>query len=447
MAVSCSQILRLCRLVILDILLSSVNLVLTFININQFLKSESTRSIGLFSLFLLWLPGIVASGGFVILYFRGKKAISKLLPWKLVSYPLTLLIFFPVLPVVLTVYSLIRKDDEHYQRARLARLVSSFLDHGPQFVVRVVVVVLSGLPHRGIYDKGDVVFIISMISSFLSLILSALVFNERKSSYVLWIFVCTPMFSAILASRAFTLAVFLRQVLQVEAPWYQQMICILVVVLMILSNIGLFRWCGQDWIRSVVFSLSSVLLPAGYNNDPEYYQLPNQNLLSNRSLVKPLPRLRRDVIETAELGSQVVTTGPEGEEGVNITEKEEFLEPMNSGKYLLSHILVNTVLLGTCSLYVYFSSKLDIKEDDALVLPQVLCAIPGLLFAIGRSFLHFHELTQYQDNGTLSERVSGSCQKGTKLAMAIIFTGLGFCSLIPAILWTLFFKFISSLLV
>jgi hypothetical protein len=32
-----------------------------------------------------------------------------------------------------------------------------------------------------IYTVGDVVFVLSMITSFLSLVLSALVFNERKS--------------------------------------------------------------------------------------------------------------------------------------------------------------------------------------------------------------------------------------------------------------------------
>ena len=30
-----------------------------------------------------------------------------------------------------------------------------------------------------------------------------------------------------------------------------------------LLNLNRFRWCGQDWIRSIVFSLLSVLLPAG----------------------------------------------------------------------------------------------------------------------------------------------------------------------------------------
>ena len=32
----------------------------------------------------------------------------------------------------------------------------------------------------------------------------------------------------------------------------------------------------------------------GYTNDPEYYQLPNQNLLEDQTKVRPAPRLRRE---------------------------------------------------------------------------------------------------------------------------------------------------------
>ncbi len=33
------------------------------------------------------------------------------------------------------------------------------------------------------------------------------------------------------------------------------------------------RWCGQDIIRSVVFGLCSLIIPAGYSNDSYYYQV------------------------------------------------------------------------------------------------------------------------------------------------------------------------------
>ena len=33
------------------------------------------------------------------------------------------------------------------------------------------------------------------------------------------------------------------------------------------------RYCGQDLIRSIVFGLCSLLIPAGYSNDSYYYQV------------------------------------------------------------------------------------------------------------------------------------------------------------------------------
>jgi len=38
------------------------------------------------------------------------------------------------------------------------------------------------------------------------------------------------------------------------------------------------RLCGQDTIRSVVFGLCSLLMPAGYSGDSRYYQRPRQPL-------------------------------------------------------------------------------------------------------------------------------------------------------------------------
>ena len=38
------------------------------------------------------------------------------------------------------------------------------------------------------------------------------------------------------------------------------------------------RYCGQDTIRSIVFGICSILIPAGYSNDPYYYQSPHQPL-------------------------------------------------------------------------------------------------------------------------------------------------------------------------
>ena len=61
--------------------------------------------------------------------------------------------------------------------------------------------------------------------------------------------------------RAFTLAVFLRETLyddRTDAP-----LALLVICLMVGGNVTIFRVCGQDWVRSLVFGLASLLLPAG----------------------------------------------------------------------------------------------------------------------------------------------------------------------------------------
>ena len=34
------------------------------------------------------------------------------------------------------------------------RLFAAFLDHGPQFVLRLVIVVLNGIAHNGVYHRG-----------------------------------------------------------------------------------------------------------------------------------------------------------------------------------------------------------------------------------------------------------------------------------------------------
>jgi len=431
--------LKYTRLVLLDICLNLFNLILSFININHFLQTKETVKFGYLSLFLMWFPGFVTSVGFLITYFRGVRAISELEVWKLVVYPLALLILYPALPLLLTIYYLFKNQDIFMKRARLARLFAAFLDHGPQFVLRVVVVVLNGLPHRGQYGRDDSVFILSMVLSFLSLVLSALVFNERQTSRLVWLFVSAPMFAAIFGGRAFTLAVLVREVLEDGSLVYQQLLCVIFILVIVAINIGLFRWCGQDWIRSIVFSLSSLLIPAGYTNDPEYYQLPNQNLLEDQTKVRPAPRLRREFSTEVEADSHQMGAVQQKYE-VETDEKLNHLVPMNSGKYLLSHILSETLLLGVCSFYVWLSSDTSKATSEALVLPQVLCVIPGLMFGVSRSILHF---PSYDDNDTASRKACGACQTGVKICLTATFAFLGFCSVVPAVLWTFIYKLLD----
>ena len=73
------------------------------------------------------------------------------------------------------------------------------------------------------------------------------------------------------SARGFTLAVFLKETSSSDR--HEWVGGIIVLLIAFTFNIGTFRICHQDWIRSVVFGLSSTLIPAGYNNDPYFYQV------------------------------------------------------------------------------------------------------------------------------------------------------------------------------
>ena len=86
-----------------------------------------------------------------------------------------------------------------------------------------------------------------------------------------------PMFAAAVASRGFTLAVFIKETLtdddKSNAEW---IVAVIVLIIYLSSNVAIFKLCGQDLVRSFLFGLSSTLLPTGYNNAQEFYQCPNQ---------------------------------------------------------------------------------------------------------------------------------------------------------------------------
>ena len=63
---------------------------------------------------------------------------------------------------------------------------------------------------------------------------------------------------------------------------------------MFLTKFLLFKFFGQDWTRSAVFGIASLLLPAGYNNDKQYYQVPKQELIIDYQSYQIAPRLRED---------------------------------------------------------------------------------------------------------------------------------------------------------
>ena len=103
------------------------------------------------------------------------------------------------------------------------------MDDGPQFVIKLVVVVLYGIgigKEKGTTNcyvgkkqianlnfSDDIIFTLSMVTSFLSMIYFGLTFNEQNSSRFTRMLICFPMFAAFAGARAFTLSVFLKETL------------------------------------------------------------------------------------------------------------------------------------------------------------------------------------------------------------------------------------------
>ena len=137
----------------------------------------------------------------MVLYSRGDSSVIKLKKKNLIIYPVCLLLFYPLVPIALTIAYLVTKNEKHHERATISKFFAGFLDHGPQFVLRLVVVVLIGLSQGGVYQRDDYVFILSMVTSFLAFMWTALWFNERESSFVRWFFLSGPMYAAIFACR------------------------------------------------------------------------------------------------------------------------------------------------------------------------------------------------------------------------------------------------------
>ena len=86
---------------LLDICLSTFNFISSIINI-LYLNKEGKKTYTGMNLFLLWFPGKVTSVYFLVLYARGNHAVNNLVAWKLIVYLLLLLIFYPVIPIMLT---------------------------------------------------------------------------------------------------------------------------------------------------------------------------------------------------------------------------------------------------------------------------------------------------------------------------------------------------------
>ena len=97
--------------------------------------------------------GIVTSITFVILYSRADSDVVQIKKKNILLYSLCLLLFYPLVPIALTIAYLVTKNEKHHERATMSKFFAGFLDHGPQFVLRLVVVVLIGLSQGGVYQR------------------------------------------------------------------------------------------------------------------------------------------------------------------------------------------------------------------------------------------------------------------------------------------------------
>ena len=89
---------------------------------------------------------------------------------------------------------------------------------------------------------ADIIFIMSMVTSFGNLVYYGLQFNERKTtSSVKWL-LAFPMFAASVAARGFTLSVFLKETIQTGETIKSELIGALIVLTIYFAvNIALFR--------------------------------------------------------------------------------------------------------------------------------------------------------------------------------------------------------------
>jgi len=425
----CSVSLSTLRHVIFGVLLASFNFGSSLVNI-YYLFKENHVLFGILDLFLLWFPGLTV---FVVLaYLQGRDEslvkVPRLQFWLVTS---SILVFCPLVPIALTIAFLVTGSEKIHHKATMAKLFAGFLDHGPHFVLRLVIVVLIGLSQGGVYNRDDHIFILSMVTSFLAFILTTLWFNERRSSILKWVFLSGPMYSAIFACRAFTLAVFLKETLhndKTDAPW-----AIFILSIMLASNVTLFRLCGQDWLRSGVFAITSILVPSGFNNDPLYYQLPNQEVTLDQTKVYSVTTCEQEIEFKDENEPQ--------ENAENI----EAPSRMRSTRFFILHVLFNTILMCCVSSFLFTTSEdLDSNSDDALVIPQLLGVVPGMAFSIGYCFTLRDTSTQSGDAESCCRACCGRLQKSAKMILSTVFTVFGYLSLVPALFWTFIYKWFTS---
>jgi len=423
------------ELVIGGILFGLFNNVSTIWNAKVLLE-EGHKTAGGLTIFFLMFPGIVTSIGFVVLHWLGTRRFGKIPPFEVLVYFFALLFFYPIVPIALCFNTL--RTGKNRDLAIMSKLLGGFLDDGPQFVIRVVVVVLFGI---GSESKSDIIFIMSMVTSFGNLVYYGLQFNERKTtSSVKWL-LAFPMFAASVAARGFTLSVFLKETIQTGETIKSELIGALIVLTIYFAvNIALFRVNRQDLVRSLLFGLSSTLIPAGYNNDEYFYQCPNQPINDFDDKFETYGTQNSDSASApyaAPMGAGgFVIPTPSSVSPANLQIEEPQTtngvqhEKMRSGLFLVLHTIVNTILLSSCAIYISATRDLSNEANNALVLPQVLAVVPGCFFTLARSILLVD--------------VPSICHekiwKITQVTLAVVFGIIAVGSLIPALFGSLIWK-------
>lgn len=396
-----------CELLFGGIIFGLFNNISTIWNAKVLLENDQ-KIPGSLTIFFLLFPGLVTSIGFLVLHWLGSRRFGKIPPFSVVLYFLALLFCYPAVPIGLCIYTLY--TGQNMDLAKMSKMFEAFLDDGPQFVLRLVVVVLFGI-HVG-QRKDDVIFIMSMVTSFAAIVYFGLQFNERKTNPLVKWLLAFPMFAASVAARAFTLAVFLKETLDNKSEWAGALI---LLFLYIALNVITLKLCGQDLVRSFLFGFSSTLIPVGYNNDENFYQCPGQAIVDdNRYEVGPSP-------EQIEMDRNQESQPRNNE------------RKMKSGHFLVLHTIISTAVLGSCAIYISVTRDLSVESDNALFLPQLLAVIPGCFFTLARSILLI------DPPHICHEKV----WKVTKTILAVILGLIAYGSLIPALMWSAAWKIYS----
>ena len=201
------------------------------------------------------------------------------------------------------------------------------------------------------------------------------------------------------------------------------------------------------------------MIPAGYNNDEYFYQCPNQPLwsddptqtqyenrdpdnntigpssLNNAQLGQNHNSNSRqhyyEEIQIPEIGSVPIDNVSKEEEANAKTSNP--LSNMKSGKFLIIHTVLSTLILSGCAIYISITKEnLSDSSTNALILPQILAVVPGCFFTLSRSVLYLK-----------NNKPRIFPQKAWNIILIMfsaILSIIAYGSVIPALFWSLLWK-------